>query len=153
MGGGLELALSCDMRFMASGQGRMGLPEVKLGLMPAWGTTYRLPRMIGKQRALELMITGELLDAMEAHKIGIIDRVFSPEDFMKKTLEYAKGIAKGATYAMGKIKRCINKGIDKTLSEGLALERESQLEIFRTEDFKEGTQAFLEKREPKFKGR
>ncbi len=153
MGGAMEFALACDRRFMAIGEGRIGLPEVKLGLMPAWGTTYRLPRLIGKSKALDLMIRGTLLDAEEAKAIGLVDEIFPQEQAMTKAMEYARSIANGATFAMGRIKKCINGGFDLSFSESMRLECDSQGEVFATQDCKEGTRAFLEKRNPKFMGR
>lgn len=152
VGGGLELALACDFRFMAQGENKIGLAEIKIGVITPWGTTYRLPRLIGKSQALDLMITGRLLDAEEAHKIGLVDQVFPPGDIMSKALDYAKGIAKGATVAIGMAKKCVSEGMDKDFSEVLRLEREGQMRLFHTHDFKEGVEAFLEKKPPEFKG-
>jgi enoyl-CoA hydratase/carnithine racemase len=149
----MEFALACDRRFMAIGEGKIGLPEVKLGLMPAWGTTYRLPRLIGKSKALDLMVRGTLLNAEEAKAIGLVDEIFPQEEVMTKAMEYARSIANGATFAIGRIKRCINEGFDLSFSETMRLECDSQGEVFATQDCKEGTQAFLEKRSPKFSGR
>lgn len=153
MGGAMEFALACDRRFMAMGEGKIGLPEVKLGLMPAWGTTYRLPRLIGKSKALDLMVRGTLLNAEEAKAIGLVDEISPQEQVMSKAMDYARSIANGATFAMGKIKKCINEGFDLSFSETMRLECDSQGEVFATQDCKEGTQAFLEKRKPKFIGR
>ncbi len=153
MGGAMEFALACDRRFMAIGEGKIGLPEVKLGLMPAWGTTYRLPRLIGKSKALDLIIRGTLLNAEEAKAIGLVDEILSQEEVMTKAMDYACSIAKGATFAIGKIKKCINESFDLPFSESMRLECDSQGEVFATEDCKEGTQAFLQKRSPKFIGR
>ena len=153
MGGAMEFALACDRRFMAMGEGKIGLPEVKLGLMPAWGTTYRLPRLIGKSKALDLMIRGTLLNAEEAKAIGLVDEIFSQEQVMTKAVDYARSIANGATFAIGKIKKCVNQGFDLPFSETMRLECNSQGEVFATQDCKEGTQAFLHKRNPKFIGR
>lgn len=153
MGGALEFALACDRRFMAIGEGKIGLPEVKLGLMPAWGTTYRLPRLVGKSKALDLMVRGTLLNAEEAQAIGLVDEIFPQEQVMSKAVDYARSIVNGATFAMGKIKKCINEGFDLSFSETMRLECDSQGEVFATQDCKEGTRAFLEKRNPKFVGR
>lgn len=153
MGGAMELALSCDRRFMAMGEGKIGLPEVRLGLMPAWGTTYRLPRLIGKSKALDLMVRGTLLNAEEAKEIGLVDEVFPQEQVMAKAIDYARSIANGATFAMGRIKKCVNEGFDLSFSETMGLECDSQGEVFATQDCKEGARAFLEKRSPKFIGR
>lgn len=153
MGGAMEFALACDRRFMTIGEGKIGLPEVKLGLMPAWGTTYRLPRLIGKSKALDLIIRGTLLNAEEAKAIGLVDDIFPQEQVMSKAIDYARSIANGATFAMGKIKKCINEGFDLPFSESMRLECDSQGEVFATQDCKEGTRAFLEKRSPKFVGK
>jgi enoyl-CoA hydratase/carnithine racemase len=153
MGGAMEFALACDRRFMATGDGKIGLPEVKLGLMPAWGTTYRLPRLIGKSKALDLMIRGTLLNAEEAKAIGLVDEIFPQGQVMSKAMDYARSIANGATFAMGKIKKCINEGFDLSFSESMRLECDSQGEVFATQDSKEGTQAFLEKRSARFIGK
>ena len=153
VGGGLELALACDFRFMAQGENKICLAEIRIGVITAWGTTYRLPRLIGKSKALDLIITGRLLDAEEAQKIGLVDRIFPPGDIMSKTLEYAKDIAKGAPVAIGMAKKCINEGMDKDFSEVIRLERESQMRLFNTRDFKEGVRAFLEKKTAEFKGK
>jgi enoyl-CoA hydratase/carnithine racemase len=153
MGGAMEFALSCDRRFMAIGEAKIGLPEVKLGLMPAWGTTYRLPRLIGRSHALDLMVRGALLNAEEAKAIGLVDEIFPQEEVMAKAMDYARSLAKGATFAIGRIKGCINQGFDLTYKETTELECDSQGEVFKTQDCKEGTQAFLEKRSPVFIGR
>ena len=153
VGGGLEIALACDLRFMATGKGKTGLPEVKLGVLPGTGGTQRLPRLIGRSRALDLMITGTTMSAEEALNIGLINRVFPPEELMSKTVEYVEGLAKGATRSIGLIKLGVQQGIEMSLSCGLTLERELQNRLFVTEDAKEGISAFLEKREPRFKGR
>ncbi|HEX3034855.1 MAG TPA: enoyl-CoA hydratase/isomerase family protein [Thermodesulfobacteriota bacterium] len=153
MGGALEFALSCDRRFMATGKAKTGLPEVKLGLMPAWGSTYRLPYLIGKSSALDLMIRGTLLSAEEAKAIGLVDEIFPQEEVLARAMDYAREVANGATFAIGKIKKCINSSFDLSFSEIMKLESDSQAEIFETHDFKEGTQAFLEKRSPTFTGK
>ena len=153
MGGAMEFALACERRFMAIGEAKIGLPEVKLGLMPAWGTTYRLPRLIGKSRALDLMVRGILLNAEEAKAIGLVDEIYPQEEVMAKAMEYARSIAIGATFAIGRIKSCINQSFDLTFKESMGLECNSQGEVFKTQDCREGTQAFLEKRSPKFVGK
>lgn len=153
LGGAAELALACDRRFMATGKARIGLPEVKIGLMPAWGTSYRLPRLVGRSKALDLMIRGTLLSAEEALEIGLIDEMYSKEELMTKALEYANEISRGATFAISRIKKVINRSFDISFKESMLLECNSQKEVFATLDRKEGMRAFLEKRSPSFNGK
>ncbi len=153
LGGGLEIALACDLRFCGDGDFRLGLPEVTLGLLPGNGGTQRLARLIGKNRALDLMIQGRAVSPAEALALGIVDRVFPQVELAGRTMEYAERIAQGATFAIGKIKQAVNQGVDLPLSAGLALEREVTEEVFRTEDAKEGIAAFMGKRKPSFTGK
>ncbi|MHB2017765.1 MAG: enoyl-CoA hydratase/isomerase family protein [Candidatus Xenobia bacterium] len=159
VGGGLELALACDFRFMAKGNAetgwspRIGLPEVKLGLLPGTGGTQRLPRLIGKNKALTMMVEGATVTPEEALQMGLVDKVFTQEELLPTTLEYARTLAGGATRAMGLIKIAVQQGTEMPLSAGLALERELQNRLFLTEDAREGLQAYLEKRPPRFQGR
>lgn len=153
LGGGLELALACDLRFAGDGKYRIGLPEVTLGILPGNGGTQRLPRLIGKTKALDLMITGRTVGPQEALDLGIVDRVFPQEDLMSGTLEYANRLAQGATYAIGLIKLSVNEGLELPLSGGLAVERQGISRLFRSEDAAEGIAAFIEKRKARFKGR
>lgn len=153
VGGGLEIALACDFRFMAKGDFKIGLPEIKLGVLPGTGGTQRLPRLIGKARALDMMITGELLGPEEALNIGLVQKVFPPEQLMDKTIGYLSGLTKGPTRAIGLIKLSVLNGLETSIDQGLCIERELQNRLFVTEDAHEGLAAFLEKREAKFKGR
>ena len=152
-GGGCELALACDFRFMATGKARIGLPEVKLGILPGGGGLQRMPRVIGKAKALELIIEGRLLTAEEALEIGLVNKIFAPDELMEKTLAYAHQLASQATMAIGVIKRCIHEGMDTHTRAGLAFDIDSQDELFRTEDGIEGITAFIQKRSPVFVGR
>jgi enoyl-CoA hydratase len=153
VGGGLEIALSTDLRMMAAGSGKIGLPEVTLGVLPGTGGTQRLPRLIGTSRALDMMITGKLLTPEEALTIGLVNYVFPAESFAKDVQAYASALAHGPARAVSLIKRSVVEGIEMPLTAGLALERELQNRLFITEDAKEGLTAFTEKRKPSFKGR
>jgi enoyl-CoA hydratase len=153
VGGGLEIALSTDLRMMAKDSGKIGLPEVTLGVLPGTGGTQRLPRLVGTSRALDMMITGKLLTPDEALAIGLVNYVFPKESFEKDVEAYAKNLAHGPSRAVNLIKRSVVEGIEEPLSAGLALERELQNRLFVTEDAKEGLSAFVEKRKPSFKGR
>lgn len=153
VGGGLEIALSCDLRMMAKDSGKIGLPEVTLGVLPGTGGTQRLPRLIGTARALDLMITGRLLAPEEALAIGLVNYVYPKETFSKDVQAYASALAHGPSRAVSLIKRSVVEGIEMSLTAGLALERELQNRLFVTEDAKEGLSAFVEKRKPSFKGR
>jgi enoyl-CoA hydratase len=153
VGGGLEIALSTDLRMMAKDSGKIGLPEVTLGVLPGTGGTQRLPRLIGMSRALDLMITGRLLSPDEALQVGLVNYVYPKESFEHDVQAYASALAHGPARAVSLIKRSVVEGIEEPLSSGLALERELQNRLFVTEDAKEGLAAFAEKRKPNFKGR
>ncbi|MDW8110491.1 MAG: enoyl-CoA hydratase/isomerase family protein [Candidatus Bipolaricaulota bacterium] len=155
VGGGLEIALAADLRFAAkdaAGKFRLGLPEVTLGVLPGTGGTQRLPRLIGKSRALDLMITGRLISPDEALQMGLVDRVWPQSEFWAKTMEYAQNLANGPTRAISLIKRSVQEGFEMPLAAALALERELQNRLFVTKDAQEGLGAFVEKRKPQFKG-
>jgi enoyl-CoA hydratase/carnithine racemase len=150
LGGGLEIALACDLRFAARGSYKLGTPEVTLGLLPGNGGTQRLPRLIGTSKALDLMITGRRITPGEAHAFGLLDRLFAAGEAEERTLEYAQGLAGGAVEAVGAIKLAVQSGIDLPLEDGLARERELLAGLFRSADAQEGLSAFVEKREPVF---
>jgi enoyl-CoA hydratase/carnithine racemase len=152
LGGGLEIPLACDLRFAADGEYRLGTPEVTLGLLPGNGGTQRLPRLIGKSRALELMITGRTVTPVEASELGIVDALFPADQLHKKTLEYAQKLASGATKAIGNIKLAVSEGIDDGLESGLKRESELVEELFLSGDGREGVAAFAEKRQAVFTG-
>ncbi len=153
VGGGLEIALACDLRMMAKESGTIGLPEVTLGVLPGTGGTQRLPRLIGTARALDMMITGKRLSPDEALAIGLVNYVFPKESFAHDVQAYASALAHGPSRAVSLIKRSVVEGVEMPLTAGLALERELQNRLFVTEDAKEGLTAFTEKRKPNFKGR
>ncbi|BCU80589.1 crotonase [Polycladomyces abyssicola] len=152
VGGGLELAMGCDLRFMGDTAGKVGLPEVALGVLPGTGGTQRLSRLIGYSKALDLCITGELLTPQEALEAGIINKVFPQNEVRQKTLEYAKKLVKSATYAVSNIKLSIMNGKEMPLNVAIRYEGELQNLLFRSEDAQEGLSAFLEKRQPNWKG-
>lgn len=151
LGGGLEIALCCDLR-IAAAHARFGLPEVKLGVIPAAGGTQRLPRLIGEARAKELIFTADLINAAEAHRIGLVNRVVAAEALMPAALELAQRIAELPPLAVRFAKRAINRGMQTDLDSGLEYERYAAAMIIDSEDRKEGMRAFVEKREPIFRG-
>ena len=151
VGGGCELALACHIR-IATTNARFSLPEAKLGIIPGYGGTQRLPREIGQARALEAMLAGRDLSAAEALKLGLVNRVTDPADLMKNADQLAHDIAKLAPLAIRACLQAVTKGIELPLEEGLALEAELFASLFATHDVREGTSAFLEKRAPIFKG-
>lgn len=153
LGGGCELALCCDFRFMEKGTSKIGLPEINLGIISAAGGTQRMCRLLGRGKATELLFEGSQIGAEEALNIGLIHKSFNHEDLMQGTLKYAHRLATQAPIAIGLIKKCINEGIDADLGKGLSIEREALLMALQTEDAKEGVKAYLEKRPPRFKGR
>jgi enoyl-CoA hydratase/carnithine racemase len=153
MGGGLEMALACDLRFAAEGKYRMGLPEVTLGLLPGNGGTQRLPRLIGANKALEMMLTGETATPEDALRLGIVSRLFAADKLMEETEAYARKVASGASLAITRIKQCVYQGIAMNLTDALALERKLIEPLYSTEDAREGLTAFVEKRAAVFKGK
>jgi enoyl-CoA hydratase/carnithine racemase len=152
LGGGLEMALCCDFRVAAEGSYRIGLPEVTLGLLPGTGGTQRLPRLIGRQKALDLMLRGTTLAPQDALAAGIVDEVVPAAELLDKALARVRGYAAGPTFAIGRIKKAVAQGFGMRLDEGLKLERQLLTELFKSEDAKEGVTAFVEKRKPNYKG-
>jgi len=158
VGGGLEIALACDLRIARKGSGKCGLPEVALGVLPGTGGTQRLARIVGRSRAIELMATGRTFDFDEAERLGLVERQLeAPDDaaFLAQVLDYARSFCPPhrAPLAVGLIKRAVTSGIDLPLESGLALERELQQRLFTSRDAQEGIQAFTAKRKAEFQGR
>jgi len=152
-GGGLEMACCCHLRIMSE-TATLGLPEVKLGLMPGWGGTQRLPKIIGKTKALELTLTGDFLPAKDALALGLLNQVVPQEKVLETAKALAKRIAAGAPVAQNEIMKAIRLGSETNIREGvLVIEAAGLKALTFTEDFKEGSRAFLEKRKPVFKGR
>lgn len=152
LGGGCELALACDFIY-ASEKAIFGQPEVKLGIIPGFGGTQRLARRIGSAKAKELIFSGESINAQEALKLGLVNRVFPPDKLIEETFQIAKKIASNGMYAVKKAKYLINKGSDMGLLSSLILESNLFAVLFDTFDQKEGMNAFVEKRKPEFKGK
>ena len=155
IGGGLEIAMAADIRIAKKDAGRVGLAEVNLGVMPGMGGTQRLPRLVGRGRGLELCATGKQIAYEEALELGLIHYIYEKENFMEQVLDYARQFVppNKASFAVGKIKRAIQSGIDVSLSEGLALEHEVLYQTFASEDGNEGVKAYLEKRTAKYQGK
>jgi enoyl-CoA hydratase len=152
LGGGLEVAMSCDLR-VASENARMGQTEINIGLIPGWGGTQRLTRLIGRGKAKELVFTGRMIDAKTAEQLGIINMVAPADKFKETVRQFALELASKAPVAVRVAKAVINKGADIGLDSALALEREAFGGVASTEDLKEGVSAFTEKRKPVFKGK
>ncbi len=158
VGGGLEIAMAADLRIARQGPAKFGLPEVSLGVLPGTGGTQRLVRIVGKSRAIELMVTGRLFGIEEARALGIVDEVFAaetPEAFREQIQAYARQFcppAKAAR-AVGRIKRSVQSGAEIPFESALTLERELQQQLFQSDDAKEGLAAYVEKRQPAFTAR
>ncbi|MFW6160757.1 MAG: enoyl-CoA hydratase/isomerase family protein [Acidobacteriota bacterium] len=151
LGGGTEMVLACHIR-IASEKAKMGQPEVKLGLIPGFGGTQRLTRLVGKGKALELILTGKIIDAQEALSIGLVNQVVPADKLLDAAKETANEMMKNAPLALEYSIRVVNQGLDKSLEDGLLLEAEFFGKSCSTEDSQEGTKAFLEKRKAEFKG-
>ncbi len=152
LGGGCELALGCDIRY-ASTRAKLGQPEINLGILPGWGGSQRLARVVGLGIAKELIFTGRMVDAAEAHRIGLVNAVFEPEELLGKTLELAQSLAAKSPAALAFAKQATNLSLQGALADGLAQEATLFAALFATEDQSEGMGAFIEKRTPGFTGR
>jgi enoyl-CoA hydratase len=158
VGGGLEVAMAADIRVARKGAGKLGLPEVSLGVLPGTGGTQRLVRIVGKSKAIELMATGQLFDFERGLELGILNQVFEAETregFDRQVREYAAQFTmpNKAALAVGRIKRAVQTGAEVSFETGLALERELQQQLFQSEDAREGLDAYVNKRKAEFKGR
>jgi len=152
LGGGLDLALACDLRVAVEGA-MMSEHYIKVGIMPDLGGTQRLPRLVGLAKAKEMIFEGEMIDAREAEKIGLINKVVSEDVFESEITALARRIAAGPSVAIGLAKKAINSGLTKDINDGLELEVYGQNRCIQTEDIKEGIASFKEKRKPVFKGK
>jgi len=155
VGGGLEIAMACDLRVAKKEGGKIGLPEVTLGVLPGTGGTQRLLRVVGRSRAMELMVTGRTFGFEEAQEMGLIHEIFERDTFWDQTMAFARQFCppNKAARAVGRIKRSVVSGAEVGFQEALALERELQQLLFTSEDAKEGLAAYVEKRQPQFKAK
>jgi len=158
VGGGLEVAMAADLRIARKGAGKLGLPEVSLGVLPGTGGTQRLARLVNKSTAIELMVSGETFDFERGQQLGIVNQVWetaSNDEFIEKIQKYAESFCPPhrAAKAVGRIKRSVQSGVEIPFESALAVERELQQQLFQSEDAKEGLSAYVEKRKPSFSGR
>src|SRR5499427_3317704 len=155
VGGGLEIAMAADIRIARRDAGKIGLPEVNLGVLPGTGGTQRLSRLVGKSKAIELMVTGNTFSFEEAKEMGIVNDIFERENFLEKIMDYARQFCppNKAANAVGRIKRAVQTGWEIPLEAALALERENQQILFQSDDAKEGLAAYVEKRPANFKAK
>ncbi len=155
VGGGLEIAMAADIRIAQAEAGKIGLPEVNLGVLPGTGGTQRLARLVGKAKAIELMVTGQTFSFEKAQSLGIVSEVFPKEGWWEQVLLYARQfcLPNKAAMAVGHIKRAVQSGMEVPLESGLAMERELQSLLFKSSDAKEGIASYVEKRQPNFTGK
>jgi enoyl-CoA hydratase len=150
LGGGLEIAMACTLR-IASENARVGLPEVTLGVIPGYGGTQRLTRLVGKGKAMEIVLTGDMVDAHEAYRIGLVNKVVPSAELKDAAVQLAKRLMKNGPYALKVAMRAVN--YDPVLESGFRFESVNIAQVLNSEDMKEGVNAFLEKRKPVFKGK
>ena len=155
VGGGLEVAFAADIRIARKGAGKIGMPEVNLGVLPGTGGTQRLARIVGRSKAIEMMALGKTFEFEEALELGLINHIFGSENFQGKVAEYARQFVPPgkASKAVGRIKRAVQTGLELPFQDALALERELQQQLFTSNDAKEGLAAYQEKRKPNFEGK
>ncbi len=158
VGGGLEIAMACDLRIAKSEAGQVGLPEVNLGVLPGTGGTQRLARLVGKSKAIELMAEGKTFGVEQARELGIVNKIFDADDradFLDQIMEYAGGFTppNKASKAVGHIKRAVQSGAEIPMESALAVERELQQQLFQSADAREGIGAYIDKRDPEFEGK
>jgi len=150
LGGGCEIALACHLRF-ASKNAKFGQPEVKLGLIPGWGGTQRLPKIVGKGNAIELIIGGHIIDSNEALRIGLVNKVFDQDKLLDEAISFAKIITANGPFAVSQSLKCINDSSNYSLAEGLKKEVEQFSDLFESQETNEGLKAFVEKRKANFR--
>lgn len=155
VGGGLEIAMACDIRLAKKGAGKVGLPEINLGVLPGTGGTQRFSRIVGRSKAIELMVTGESFSMEEAREMGIVNQILEGDDFMAQVMTYARQFCppNKASLAVGRIKRSVQSGLEISFQEALSLERELQQQLFQSSDAKEGLDAYVSKRTAQFQGK
>jgi enoyl-CoA hydratase len=154
VGGGLEIAMAADLLIAKKDSGKVGLPEINLGVLPGTGGTQRLARRVGKNLAIDLMVTGRLISFEEAQKLGIVNYIYEGDGFLDQVHEFARQFCppNRAAKAVGRIKRSVQSGAEVPFESGLAIERELQQQLFESQDAKEGLDAYVNKRQPQFKG-
>jgi enoyl-CoA hydratase len=152
LGGGFELVLACDL-VVASREAEMGLPEIRLGLLPGGGGTQKLARIIGRNRAKEFLMTGRNMTAEEAYRLGVVNKVVEPDVLLEEALDLGQQLARRAPYAVREAKRLVNQGVESHIDVALSFEQATLSNLYQTEDAKEGIRAFVEKRKPNFRGR
>lgn len=150
LGGGCEIAMACDF-IIAAESAKFGQPEIKLGVIPGIGGSQRLTRLVGKSKAMDMMLTGRMMDATEAERSGLVSRIVPTDDLLDQTMEVAESIAELSLPSVCAAKEATNRALETTLTEGLLFERRVFHSLFATEDQKEGMNAFIEKRQPQFK--